>query len=90
MAQQQLETLFEFPCTFPIKVMASTTVDLKPIVTNALTAVGIALTGVEMDVRASTKGNYISLTAIFEAQSKEQLDALYQSLSQHPDVKMVL
>jgi putative lipoic acid-binding regulatory protein len=43
-----------------------------------------------LQVRTSSKGNYLSLTCTFRARSKEQIDALYRELSAHPMVKVVL
>lgn len=90
MAQQQLETLFEFPCQFPIKVMATKDADLKAIVSEALKKVGVKTENVKFDLRSSQGGNYNSLTTTFEATSKNQLDELYMALTAHPEVKMVL
>lgn len=43
-----------------------------------------------MEMRPSAKGNYMSLTCTIRAVSRAQLDALYQELSNHPLVKVVL
>ncbi|WP_425305835.1 YbeD family protein [Aromatoleum petrolei] len=43
-----------------------------------------------VQMRPSSKGNYISLTCTVRAESKAQLDALYRDLSGHPLVKVVL
>jgi putative lipoic acid-binding regulatory protein len=43
-----------------------------------------------MEMRASRQGNYLSLTCVVNATSREQLDALYRELSAHPQVVMVL
>jgi putative lipoic acid-binding regulatory protein len=44
----------------------------------------------KLEMRPSTKGNYLSLTVTVRATSREQLDNLYRALSSHPMVKMVL
>jgi putative lipoic acid-binding regulatory protein len=44
----------------------------------------------KMEMRPSTKGNYLSLTVTVRATSREQLDNLYRELSSHPMVKVVL
>ena len=41
-------------------------------------------------MRASTAGNYISVTATINATSRDQLDNLYRELTSHPMVTMVL
>ena len=43
-----------------------------------------------MEMRPSRKGKYLSLTVTVNATSREQLDALYQELCDHPTVVMVL
>ena len=43
-----------------------------------------------MEVRISKKNTYLSLTCTIRAVSREQLDALYQELCDHPMVTMVL
>jgi putative lipoic acid-binding regulatory protein len=43
-----------------------------------------------VQMRPSSKGNYLSLTCTIHAVSKEQLDGLYRALSAHPLVKVVL
>ncbi|WP_245541817.1 YbeD family protein [Uliginosibacterium gangwonense] len=43
-----------------------------------------------MEMRPSSKGNYLALTCTIRATSKLQLDNLYRELSSHPMVKVVL
>lgn len=43
-----------------------------------------------MEMRPSRKGKYLSLTVTINATSREQLDALYRELCDHPSVVMVL
>jgi putative lipoic acid-binding regulatory protein len=43
-----------------------------------------------IEARPSPKGNYLSPTCIFRAQSQTQVDALYRELTVHPLVKLVL
>lgn len=43
-----------------------------------------------MEMRPSSGGNYLGLTVIVRATSREQLDALYRALTAHPMVKVVL
>ena len=41
-------------------------------------------------MRPSSAGNYLGITMTVTATSREQLDALYQELTSHPMVKVVL
>ena len=43
-----------------------------------------------MQMRPSSKGNYLAITCTLNATSQAQLDALYRELSSHPMVKVVL
>jgi putative lipoic acid-binding regulatory protein len=43
-----------------------------------------------MTARPSANGNYIGLTVVVRATSREQLDDIYRALSGHPMVKIVL
>jgi len=43
-----------------------------------------------VEMRPSRQGRYLSVTCVVRATSREQLDALYQELCDHPDVVMVL
>lgn len=84
------ETLIEFPCDFPIKIMGARSDDFAQTVVDIVLrhAPDFAAEGVEM--RASGSGNYLSVTCTVRATSKSQLDALYRELSGHPAVKIVL
>jgi hypothetical protein len=41
-------------------------------------------------IRTSRAGRYQSITVIFAARNRDHLDALYQELSGHPQIKLVL
>ena len=43
-----------------------------------------------VEMRPSRQGKYLSVTCVIRATSREQLDALYQELCDHPAVVMVL
>lgn len=43
-----------------------------------------------MSVRASKNGTYLSITCTIRATSRAQLDELYQALSSHPMIAVVL
>jgi hypothetical protein len=86
------ESLFEFPCEFPIKVMGTTSgEDFYGLVVDIVRRhCHHDLTEKAVSVRHSTGGKYVSVTVTFTAQSRAQLDALYAELSAHERVKMVL
>ena len=43
-----------------------------------------------VEMRPSRQGRYLSVTCVVRARSREQLDALYRELCDHPAVVMVL
>jgi putative lipoic acid-binding regulatory protein len=84
------DTLLEFPCEFPLKIMGKADDSLAQVVLDIVTVHAPDFDGATMEMRASSGGNYLSLTCTVVARSKPQLDALYMDLSGHPMVKVVL
>ena len=84
------ETLLEFPCAFPLKIMGPAHAALAQTVLGIVLQHATDFDGATMEMRASSGGKYISLTCTINARSKSQLDALYRELSSHPLVKVVL
>ena len=84
------ETLLEFPCDFPIKVMGASHAGYAQAVLGVVLRHFPDYDATGMEMRPSSKGNYLSLTCIVRATSKAQLDDLYRELTAHPLVKVVL
>ena len=84
------ETLIEFPCDFPVKVMGARVPDFAQTILEIVVRHDAAFDAARMEMRPSRKGNYLSLTCTVRATSQDQLDALYRELSSHPMVKVVL
>ena len=87
---EQPETLLEFPCAFPLKVMGLSSDALAQTVLEIVRRHAPGFDGAQMEMRASSGGKYVSLTCTITATSTAQLDALYRELSGHPLVKVVL
>jgi uncharacterized protein len=84
------ESLIEFPCDFPIKVMGVTRDGFAQAIAAVVRTHAPDFDPATMEVRPSRAGNYLSLTCTVRAGSQAQLDALYRELSSHPLVKVVL
>ena len=84
------EELIEFPCDFPLKIMGPAHDDFLAVVTEVVRVHAPDFDGTTVQTRASSKGNYLSVTAVIRATSRTQLDTLYLALSSHPMVKIVL
>jgi putative lipoic acid-binding regulatory protein len=82
-------TTFTFPCTFPLKVMGQNNEAFQTSVM-AIFQKHLHPAPVVYTSRPSAGGKYLSLTATFTAQSREQLDALYRELNAHELVVMTL
>ncbi|MCK6413842.1 MAG: DUF493 domain-containing protein [Azonexus sp.] len=87
---EQPETLLEFPCNFPLKIMGKADDQLAQVVLEIVTRHAPGFDGATMEMRASSGGKYVGLTCTVVATSKPQLDALYMELTAHPLVKVVL
>jgi len=84
------ETLIEFPCDFPIKVMGETHPDFTSEIIKAIKSVLPDFDVSKIEMRGSSGGKYISLTCTVFVTSKPQLDNIYRALSSHKMVKVVL
>lgn len=80
----------EYPLAFPIKVMGARHDDLVRAVTETARHFDPTFDAATIALRESRGGNYLSVTLTVWATSRAQLDALYQALTSHPLVKVVL
>lgn len=87
---QTTETLIEFPCDFPIKVMGETRDDFAGEIIKTIQALAPSFNANNIEMRGSSGGKYISLTCTVHVTSKPQLDDIYRALSSHNMVKVVL
>lgn len=79
-----------FPCAFPIKVMGRRQPGFAQSVTEIVLRHAPDFDPASVEMRPSRQGRYVSVTCVLHATSREQLDALYQELCDHPAVVMVL
>lgn len=84
------ETLIEFPCDFPIKVMGETHPDFTNEIINTIQQHIGSFSAADIEMRGSSGGKYISLTCTVHVTSKLQLDDIYRALTGHPMVKVTL
>jgi len=84
------DSLLEFPCTFPVKIMGQMQDDFAQTMLDIVLRHAPDFDAATVEMRASSGGKYLSLTCTIHATSKAQLDALYRELSGHPLVSMAL
>ncbi len=84
------ETILEFPCAFPIKLMGRDT----PIFRNTVRSVVEKHTGPLSDdaiqSSLSRNGRFVSVTITVDAQSRQQLDDIYRDATENTEVLMAL
>ena len=106
MSSPEPPTLIEYPCDFPIKIMGRVITipdsslsaasleylrqDFAQDVLDIVKRHAMDFDEKKLEARISSKNTYLSLTCTIRAVSREQLDALYQELCNHPAVVMVL
>ena len=84
------DDVLSFPCDIPIKIFGRNADTFRDA---ALAIVRDHYDGVgdeRVHERESGAGNYLSLTVVVRAESREQIDAVYRELSAHAEIMMVL
>ena len=84
------ESLIEYPCLFPIKVMGTRVEGFTAALVSVARDFDPDFDEARLELRESRGGNYLSVTLTVKATSREQLDNLYRALTGHPLVKVVL
>ena len=82
--------LIEYPVDFPLKIMGRNEPGFVDAVVGIVRRHAPDFDDATVELRRSQKKSYLSVTCIIRAASREQLDALYIELNDHPNVVMVL
>jgi len=84
------ETLMQFPCEFTLKVVGYAGEQFEKTAITIVREHIPHLSDQALMIRESANGKYASLTIKFTAESRTQLDNLYQALSASSDILMAL
>ena len=84
------ESLLEFPCDFTVKAMGLHSDDFDALVVGIVRQHVPDLSEGAVSSRFSSGGKYLSVSVNFIAESREQMDAIYQELSKNPRILMAL
>jgi uncharacterized protein len=84
------DTLFEFPTEYPLKVAGKNTPGFEKTVIEIVSRHVLDFDHATVTARESKGGKYLAVSVSFTAQSKAQLDALYQDLTDHVDIVWAL
>jgi putative lipoic acid-binding regulatory protein len=82
--------LQEVPGDFPIKVMGRHDGDLRALTQGIIERHAGPLAESRVRTRTSADGNFLALTYLVRASSREQLDAIYRELTACKSVLMAL
>jgi uncharacterized protein len=83
-------SVIEYPVDFPLKIMGRSEPGFVRNVVEIVHKHAPDFDETTIEMRQSKKSTYLSVTCTIIATSREQLDALYQELGDHPGVAMVL
>ena len=82
--------LHEFPSEFPIKVMGRHDSDLRALSQAIIERHSGPLSESSIRTRTSADGNFLALTYVVNATSREQMDDIYRELTACKSVLMAL
>lgn len=81
--ESEEESLIEFPCKFPVKVMGLALPEFHTSMTNIATAHDVGFDSEETTQNISKTGKYVSLTLNIHVKDRPQLDAIYKDFVAH-------
>ncbi len=84
------DTLFDFPCRFPVKAMGRDADDFEATVVGIVRRHAPDLGEGAVTTQPSRGGRFVSVTVTITATGRDQLDAIYRELSEHDQVLMAL
>lgn len=87
---EEKEELLTFPCDFEVKAMGKVSPDFESLVLSLVRQQVPELGDKARRSAPSKSGTYISVTVGFQAQSRAQIDAVYQTLVAEPRILYAL
>ncbi len=84
------ETLLEFPCAFPIKIMGRESAKFHVLARALVEKHAGPITDDAIYSSLSRNESFVSITITITAQSQQQLDDIYREITSHDDVLMAL
>ncbi len=84
------ESLLEFPCEFPIKIMGRHDPEFREAALFVVEKYAGKVADGAIRTSMSTNGNFVSITVTITATSQRQLDDIYRDLTAHEQVLVAL
>lgn len=90
MSDKPEESLLEFPCRFPIKMMGRDGDTFRQVAIELVETHTGKIPADAISESHSRKGNFLSITVTIDAESQQQLDNIYQALCDHEEILVAL
>jgi hypothetical protein len=84
------ESVIEFPCEFPVKMMGHNSPEFRATARALIEKHTGAIDDSAVQESLSRTERFVSVTVTVTATSQQQLDDIYQDVSDHEDVLMAL
>lgn len=84
------ESVIEFPCEFPVKMMGHNSPEFRATARALIEKHTGAIDDSAVQESLSRTERFVSVTVTVTATSQQQLDDIYQDVSDHDDVLMAL
>ncbi len=84
------ETLLEFPCDFPIKIMGRESAEFRALARALVEKYTGPLADEAIASSLSRNGAFVSVTVTVVAQSQQQLDDIYREVTSNDEILMAL
>ena len=84
------DKLLQFPCSFPIKMLGRANRGFSDIAVRLVEQHVGKVTADAIQTSESKNGNFLSVTITIKAQCQEQLDNIYNDLSDHEGILVAL
>lgn len=84
------DEIMQYPCEIAVKAMGRANVEFEAIVVEIVRRHAPDIGEGAVSSRPSRNGNYLAVTVRIRAESREQMDRIYQDLVDHEHVTMAL
>ena len=75
------QDILDFPCRFPIKAMGRREASFRALVVRIISKYARVNETTQGSEQASSAGKFVSVTVVIQADSRQQLDDIYQDLT---------
>ena len=88
--EKSLESLIDFPCEFPIKILGKDSDVFENTVSEIMAKHGQKYSEISVKKNNSKNKNYIALTWVVNVNNQDELDNIYKDLSKDKNILFVL